>query len=100
MNKYEKALEELSYPSWESPCSGCKCGTSDCLDCKKAQAVLTLEELVEKATPKEPIYINECEEWKPIFGYICPCCSDWVNNGANYCSGCGQALDWSEEDVD
>lgn len=62
--------------------------------------LLFMEELVVKATPKEPIYLNECEEWRPIFGYICPCCSDWVNKGANYCSGCGQAILWGEEDVD
>ncbi len=63
-------------------------------------ALSQLTELVEKATPQRPIYINDCEEFKPIVGYICPRCSDWVNEWTNYCSGCGQALDWSEEDVD
>lgn len=30
----------------------------------------------------------------------CPCCEKWYNSidENNYCSGCGQKLDWSEED--
>jgi hypothetical protein len=45
-HKAEESLDILSYPAWESPCSGCKCGTSDCRDCKNAVAVLNLEDLI------------------------------------------------------
>ena len=61
-----------------------------------------LYELVEKATPKKPIEY-------PSFasGYKCPNCeSNIVLHGSHEicptpcCSWCGQALDWSKEDVD
>jgi len=45
MNKYEKALEELSFPLISSDCGGCKCGESDC-SCEKREAVETLQELI------------------------------------------------------
>lgn len=103
MNKYEEALDELSFPLDDSSCGGCKCGTSDCQDCKKAQAVFKLQELVEKATPKKPI---KEENGKGITRYFCPNCSemyechwkDEIRNEAPYCYLCGQAIDWSEED--
>lgn len=61
-----------------------------------------LKELVDRATPKKPIEY-------PSFasGYKCPNCeSNIVLHGSHKicptpcCSWCGQALDWSEEDVD
>ena len=105
MNKYQEALDELSFPLYDSSCGGCKCGTSDCQDCEKAQAVFTLQELVEKATPKK---VKEYEDKY----YACPICGNpllhkWEvyptkltsrKNGMPVCLNCLQRLDWSEED--
>lgn len=87
MNKYQKALDELSYPLDDSSCGGCKCGESDC-HCKKRTAVVTLQELVDKATPKKPV------------DYKCPVCGNRVIDGFirdNICRKCFQRIDWSEE---
>lgn len=53
MNKYQEALDDLSYPDSSSPCYGCKCGESDCGDCNIKRDILILKELVEKETPKK-----------------------------------------------
>ena len=106
MNKYQKALDELSYPHEDSSCGGCKCGVSDCQDCKKALAVYKLEELVEKATPKKPIskYIVDgrycvCPECGALLDEECLLKThECLREGHQYCHVCGQAIDWSEED--
>lgn len=71
---------------------------------KWGESLDTIHELVEKATPKEGVlgYNN--------FGdstLCCPNCKKTIVNvwskadyKPNYCHYCGQALDWSEEDVD
>lgn len=47
---------------------------------------------LEKRTPAEP------EEYAPI-GYKCPDCGSYVwgfTKKQDFCSNCGQAIDWSE----
>mgnify|MGYP000097967986 CR=1 FL=1 len=83
MNKYQEALEELSYPLDDSSCGGCKCGESDC-HCKKRTAVETLQELVDKATPNKPIKeeilidYDEFDAVKSFYNSIarCPSCKE------------------------
>lgn len=97
MNKYQEALDDLSYPLDDSSCGGCKCGESDC-HCKKRTAVETLQELVDKATPKKPIPLFIPIAYLP---YRCPICGTLVNHKKdkfNYCPKCGQAIDRSEEE--
>lgn len=58
------------------------------------RSIRTLDELVDKATPKkieEPLRLEQglCGE--------CPRCTAFVQN-SNYCGHCGQKLDWSEND--
>ena len=96
MNKYQEALDDLSYPDIYSPCYGDKCGATECGDCKIRRDILTLKELVDKATPKKakPMY-------PPLVStpYRCPCCGTLVRSEIekfNYCHNCGQAIDWSE----
>ena len=104
MNKYQEALDDLSYPDINSPCYGNKCGETDCGDCNIKRDILTLKELVDKATANKAIKLKEKE-----FGYthICPVCHSYVgtiiDDGIEYdtyCCSCGQKLDWSGEDVD
>ena len=102
MNKYEEALDELSYPLEDSICGGCKCGESDC-SCEKRIAVETLQELVDRATPKKVI-INQ---YTPAY---CQTCGEELSEslGDGYyeyythldvCPNkeCRQVLDWSDE---
>lgn len=30
--------------------------------------------------------------------YICPCCNDFIKVNHNYCTNCGQKLDWSDRE--
>lgn len=103
MNKYQEALDDLSYPDSSSPCYGCKCGKSDCGDCNIKKDILTLKELVDKATPKKVVI----EEYLPV---VCPHYGNKLSISlgdgyyevpksriTNYCKDCGGRLDWSEE---
>lgn len=79
MNKYQKALENLTV--YEV--------------CDKE--IKTLQELVDKETPKKPEF--NCDE--DI--YTCPYCGKkyetyYDGYQKNYCSECGQALDWSDKE--
>ena len=115
MNKYQEALDDLSYPDINSPCYGNKCGETDCGDCNIRGDILTLKELVDKATPKKPILSDSWkdEEQTDIYdenGFIdpivsiCPNCRKYgifdfeYGEKFNYCKHCGQAIDWSDED--
>lgn len=59
-------------------------------------AVNEISELIEKATPKKPIFYEEyCAK--------CPACGHLYEEGiddygADYCIMCGQRLDWGEKD--
>jgi hypothetical protein len=51
------------------------------------QALTRLEELEKKHTPMKPYWEH---------AYICNDCSnDYVEKSDNYCTNCGQALDWT-----
>lgn len=56
-----------------------------------------IADLLGKHMPKKPdsIYREEVpySEEAAIFG-TCPCCNNEVQIGMNYCSACGQTLDW------
>lgn len=57
----------------------------------------TLQELVDRATPKKPIK-DEPSRIRYIPTYVCPTCgqrfSGWESK---FCYHCGQAFDWSDE---
>lgn len=73
MNKYQEALDNV-HAEW---------GTSD-------RDIDILQELVDRSTPIKPIKdshsISACSNCGRIF----------LNGKPNYCSECGQALDWSK----
>lgn len=52
-------------------------------------------ELLEKQVPKKPkLYVEtECDYWI----WKCPNCGDEWLFRYNYCSSCGQCLDWRDE---
>ena len=69
---------------------------------KETKCVMTLQELVNKETPKKLSeakipYSIEIPAYMVV--KTCPKCNrkfDYRNMGVNYCSSCGQKLDWSE----
>lgn len=86
MNKYQEAIAiRNAYIQTES-------GTK-CLDDYYKESFDTLQELVDKETPKKV---------KPFPNsfYIktCPNCSSTLETKRNYCDNCGQRLDWGDED--
>ena len=48
---------------------------------------------LEKQIPKKPLYENTYDD---CVVYSCPACKDekLILSGDNYCTTCGQALDW------
>lgn len=78
------------------------------------EAIDDLNELIEKATPKEPffkfgvdisMFNGDCFYQNRTSDYwICPNCDGYLCNYGDedyqggYCPHCGQALDWSEDD--
>lgn len=85
MNKYKEAYQNIV-----------KCNCADCT----CESMKLLEELVEKATPKKPSKIYTTLKYN---NYYCRSCTMYLCNEflpkPNYCAGCGQVIDWSEEDV-
>ena len=90
MNKYREAKSRILNTL-------CRIVSFDTYDKQFKKDFQTLEELVEKATPKKPLEVFEFEFDVHLFGN-CPICGEGCNSGMKYCGRCGQALDWSEED--
>ncbi|BET21229.1 hypothetical protein [Solobacterium moorei] len=94
MNKYQEALLNIRYYYAQS---------QKYKKLQKYNAIRqleTLQELVDRATPKEPII--ESQDYGYSYCY-CPTCDANVGIETHlythnkYCHYCGQALDWSEE---
>lgn len=67
-------------------------------DCDK-EALQTAITALEKQMPKKVLnlMLNDGDgHLIKVFKGICPCCQCIVTN--EYCSRCGQALDWSDDD--
>ena len=54
-------------------------------------------ELLEKQVPKKPFPKTDIETERGYWIWKCPNCGDEWFFRYNYCSSCGQRLDWSEE---
>lgn len=54
-------------------------------------------ELLEKQVPKKPFPKTDIETERGYWTWKCPNCGDEWLFRYNYCSSCGQRLDWSEE---
>lgn len=114
-SKYQKALDNLVKNSCPKKVSCTECDININCNCIAKEYVDTLQELVNKATPKKP-HLSEIfkdEDTKTIYdedGYInetiCVCANcgkhtifDYeYSKRFKYCSICGQAIDWSNKD--
>jgi hypothetical protein len=90
MNKYQEALKFLGEYSLGCAITNHKDDTIKVINDYRQ----TLQELVDKATPKKTI-----KSKNPLFDYMvfCPACNKSVSFKNYYCGSCGQALDWSDE---
>lgn len=107
MNKHEEYQEALDRTKTLIDISSDK--LSDKGKALMMESVDTLQQLVDKATPKKIIKIDKKdidvvrkESITDIVGYMCECpnCKKifgWLSISP-YCKYCGQALDWSDED--
>ena len=96
MNKYREALLDIRYIYTQSQ------------KYKKLQKynamrqLDTLQELVDKATPKKPKIrvFNDAEVWecaeRLVEKEVCPLCNHKLLDKDPYCRFCGQAIDWSK----
>ena len=92
MNKYEKAINELKNVSYDDRHSTMLLETH-------REELYTLNELVERATPKKVKDYHDCTK-------MCPSCHNILSQDLQYggrhhtiskfCPECGQALDWSD----
>lgn len=90
MNKYKEALEELR--KLERAYNFKNIGqVAPQVNCD------VLQELLDKATPKKVIE----DKTHPISTFYCPNCQkefDVIQWHDEYCSFCGQRIDWSDEE--
>ena len=99
MNKYQQALDRMeeNYYNNDTSFGAMKNFKKD---------VETLQELVDKATPTKPSYWGDGYDYEGniIYDvYDCPKCGESYEidyEKYKYCPNCGQAIDWSDEDVD
>ena len=84
MNKYEEAWKKIKYVT------NYNVRAFDDDD----EEIKVIQELVDKATPKKVIDINDIE----FEMYECPSCHcKWIRDGKeHYCHNCGQALLWKD----
>ena len=84
MNKYQRALDDLD--------DGFHNLNNNDVD----KIVSVFKELVDKATPKKAYLKENTITNLPM--EMCSTCNDNIKYGNNYCSECGQAMDWNEND--
>lgn len=95
MNKYQEALGFLKESAYENYLRHYVQTSKEKVTLFKSSKYL--QELVDKATPKKPK--NWKAERRPNgrVEFNCPVCNRIYNERVNFCSSCGQKLDWSNE---
>lgn len=97
MNRYREALLDIRYIYAQSQ----KYKKLQKYNAKRQ--LETLQELVDKATPKAPN--GKHSGWRSpdgvsvltFFEYSCPRCERRVTDIDNFCPNCGQALNWGKQ---
>lgn len=74
----------------------------ECTDEKAENALRIAIESIEKQIPKKPLDVYIIREYGCVETYTCPSCSYKHKKGSaatcgyDYCTECGQRIDWSE----
>lgn len=88
MNRYQEALKFL-YENID-------CGMNMYLDEMVGRNLEIMSELVDKAIPKKPYFLNyggyKTGNWH------CPECKGIINDDDMYCKHCGQKLSWKQNE--
>lgn len=50
-----------------------------------------------KQVPEKPVKRESTNMFSKWATYFCPVCGEEVKENVNYCSTCGQKMDWSEK---
>lgn len=91
MNKYQEALSNIRYYYAQS---------QKYKKLQKYNAIRqleTLQELVDRDTPKKPVNWKAERRINEKVEFNCPVCNRLYNERVNFCASCGQRLDWSNE---
>ncbi len=106
MNKYEEAYHWIRVEAlmscpvlkFNSATNVFECTCNKDEHCQSYVALQTLQELVDKETPKKPM-VSEKQKIRYVTTYVCPNCKGkFTGTISNYCYHCGQKLDWSGVD--
>lgn len=95
MNRYQEALLDIQYICEQSQ----KYKKLQKYNAK--QQLKTLQELVNKVTPKAPIFEHSGQRSPDgtsvirFFKYNCPCCKSRISGIDKFCPECGQAIEGS-----
>lgn len=89
MNKFEEAFHTISNFIRDILRQG---EGMETLSFRTLEAVVTLKQLVDRATPKKVEYLND-ECCCSVCG-----CKLFAARPVDFCPSCGQALDWRDED--
>lgn len=93
MNEYQEALRRIAFNYGLSALDG---DTNEIMDDNFNEDMKVIKELVDKETPMKPK-----NKYKIDFGVgncgDCLKCESLVNYQMAYCPGCGQKIDWSDD---
>lgn len=103
MNKYQEALDNLVKVSCPKKVSCTECNINKICNSTAKEHVDTLQQLVDKATPKKPIYKDDLFVSERYF--FCAHCGSRLPKSYNfidqmmypYCPYCGGKQDWSDK---
>ena len=90
MNKYQEALSNIRYYYAQSQ----KYKKLQKYNAKRQ--LETLQELVDKATPKKPVNWKAERRLNGAVEFNCSVCNRLYTERVNFCASCGQALDWGK----
>lgn len=101
MNKYEKALADVANETVDRLADGYY--QPKTVEHFHSSAINILRELVERATPKEPLIafadgVTADGSIVQKTALVCPSCKSLLVERQKYCHFCGQAIDWRVED--
>lgn len=95
MNKYQEALGFLKESAYENHSNKHVQTYEERVTLFKSSEAL--QELVDMATPMKPENWKAERRPKGRVEFNCPVCNRLYTERVNFCSSCGQAIDWSEE---
>ncbi len=96
MNKYQEALNYLAVSLQVFDEAVDDKPYRDALDSKRETARKELQGLVDRATPKKPKNWKAERRLNGAVEFNCPVCNRLYTERVNFCSSCGQRIDWGK----